>query len=354
VEIDFYGNYEDEPSHFALRKYEETTSTVRWDAYPGNNTDTGEYAVIDTWDWTWPSFVCDDEVVPDDSDDWSARTFRFNDTGKDEIVVKGTEESGAWGEARAWVYAFKVNLDVDGVDDADEEDPGGYIAFNDDDDDENGVPDWLDDAGSAAEDDLVKIDVFEHLPSNLAPGCIELEASTGLRVWNSATKGGLGNLVIPNGERALSRWYERWEVGSTLPDLWVEGYNGGGHLAVYYTTSDSNTPLGESDYPGGAVYPFGYNYDWVDLTGVWVDMEMADVEHIHEESVGGFVPLGGVKSIELFRVQPDGSVPVDSSHWRYGTMRRGRAVRCRCRLRTRTGWICRITSGSKGSRRVEI
>jgi len=49
-------------------------------------------------------------------------------------------------------------LGMSGGSDPGQEYPGGFLAFNDDDDNENGVPDF-DDIGDSTEDDLVAITI---------------------------------------------------------------------------------------------------------------------------------------------------------------------------------------------------
>ena len=137
-----------------------------------------------------------------------------------------------------------------------------------------------------------------------------------IKVWNDPHKGA-GNLLIPNGEN----FYRRWQVGSPPGTMWVEGketasfLSGESGLRLWYTPSD-DYPW----YPGAAQY----NPDLVSVTIVEVDMDMLGLVDDDEESVGGYIALGGEKQLTLWRVQPRGllqapgvppaGVPLDSGH----------------------------------------
>ena len=110
--------------------------------------------------------------------------------------------------------------------------------------------------------------------------------------------------------------YKQWAIGEAPASLWVEGSSSAGFLSgedglrLYYSPH-------EGSYPGAE-----YNPDLVSVTIVEVNMDMDGVDDDEEESVGGYVPLGGVKRVVLNRVkpvgdppgQPPGGVPLDGSH----------------------------------------
>jgi len=132
---------------------------------------------------------------------------------------------------------FDTRLNLDGVADGDEEEGGGYIAYNNDDDNENGVADWDETAENTAEDDLVEITLIDCLPSGIT-GFLELkvecDVSGNIKVWSSEHKGA-GNLVI-EGEGD-----EHWAIGSVPGSLWVEGSGTGtGQLSLGYSPTETS------------------------------------------------------------------------------------------------------------------
>jgi len=134
-----------------------------------------------------------------------------------------------WG----WVYPWdeadftvvEVDVDMDGVKDCfyqwpgvtEEIIPGGFIALNDDDDNNNGIPDNDPaDHPVTGEDDLVKITLRKVSPTNLS-GNVTLKKvpsdSTKIKIWENETKGG-NPVILP----------ATYSTPSALPEyLWVEG-----------------------------------------------------------------------------------------------------------------------------------
>jgi len=118
---------------------------------------------------------------------------------------------------------IEVDLDMEGVDDAKEETVGGFIALNDDDDDFDGVMDiddgynkdgipGNDDDVNMSENDLVKITLNKVLPESLT-GSLTLSAGNGIKIWQSAIKGGAA-LTLP----------VQFNTPADLPkELWIEG-----------------------------------------------------------------------------------------------------------------------------------
>ena len=193
-----------------------------------------------------------------------------------------------------------------GVADGDEEDPGAYIAYNNDDDNENGVPDYQETAENTSEDDLVEITLIDCLPdSNDLTGFLQLKVECGvagnIKVWSSEHKGA-GNLVIEGAGD------EHWAIGSVPGSLWVEGSGTGtGQLSLGYSPD-------EISFSGA---------DIVNVTIVQVHMNMDGVAESEEESVGGYIALGSDNTVlDLYVVsppwnpvpEPPTGVPFDSGH----------------------------------------
>lgn len=137
-----------------------------------------------------------------------------------------------------------IDLDMEDVAEADEQNPGGYICLNDDDDDRDGVIDYDDgynkdgefdneDDANADEDDLVKITIQRLHPADPARQVRLSKTDPGARVkvWSSPTKG-LGNeIVLP----------KDYSVAELPKELWVEGVATSGaerdvELKVAYAT----------------------------------------------------------------------------------------------------------------------
>lgn len=98
-----------------------------------------------------------------------------------------------------------------------EENPGAYIVFNGDDDNNNSVPDKDDSGNVAAEDDLEPMTIWPGLGS-VNSGSLTLEAVAGgvkVKVWDNADKSGA--VPLP----------KTWPASATIPStLYVEGYDG--------------------------------------------------------------------------------------------------------------------------------
>jgi hypothetical protein len=149
------------------------------------------------------------------------------------LIVTDEENPNRTDDANCVFYVMEALLNIDGVDDDDEENPGGYVSLNDDDDDGDGVVDYDDgynkdgipgtlDDTNPQENDLVEISLS--VSPSLSTGTMRLAfdkgAYTGLRVWNSPTKGDV-NMIIPNGDPPC--YYKEWPVQSMPTTLYVEG-----------------------------------------------------------------------------------------------------------------------------------
>jgi hypothetical protein len=124
-------------------------------------------------------------------------------------------------EDRIRATVVKVNLNMAGVpDDYREENPGGYISVNDDDDNNNGIPD-KDEAPVNGEDNLVAISL-SILPANLNCGEVELRVlgNTPAKVWKYSDK---RELIIPSNDPDHPSNCERWPPSQLPPTLYVEG-----------------------------------------------------------------------------------------------------------------------------------
>jgi hypothetical protein len=119
------------------------------------------------------------------------------------------------------IIVVRANLTMGGTPDGTEESVGGFIAYNDDDDNDNDTADWSD-ASVVGEDDMASLSLS--LSPSLSEGQVRLAITAGttkIKVWDSPTK---GNLVIPNG--SPPQYYKTWDLSSeSLPtgDYYVEG-----------------------------------------------------------------------------------------------------------------------------------
>jgi hypothetical protein len=107
---------------------------------------------------------------------------------------------------------------MEGVPENEEYSPGGRVAMNEDDDNNNDIED-KDEAPVNGEDDLVAISL-SILPANLDTGEMELKVvnATSVRIWSSADKQGL---IIPTGDPL--DWSKKWPVQQMPQTLYVEG-----------------------------------------------------------------------------------------------------------------------------------
>lgn len=97
------------------------------------------------------------------------------------------------------ITVVKVDLDISGVADADELDPGGYVGLNGD-------------------REIISLSIE---PDSLSIGTVKLDITSGtskIEVWDALTG---GNKVIPDGQN----YYKTWTVGSQPGSLYVEGIN---------------------------------------------------------------------------------------------------------------------------------
>ena len=151
------------------------------------------------------------------SDDWtlSGGIGEEKLTRKVYKTMRGTTTISCYCAYSSWwncsketnIHIVKVDLDIRGVKGGDElrgpdfaEDPalskeinpGGFIALNDDDDNNNGIPDKDESGPITGENDLVKITLNRVVPTELT-GDVTLKATAGgskIKLWQSSVKSG--------------------------------------------------------------------------------------------------------------------------------------------------------------------
>jgi len=183
---------------------------------------------------------------------------KFSDTGKFKVRLRVKDDDGVWSHdnpdpetwTNCYIYVFTMDLDIDGVPDSQEVEPGGFLPYNDDDDD--------------PENDLRAIFLGYEPPELAETGTyMELEipySDNDIRVWTDSDK---GTMVLPAG----SDYDILWPVGSQPSPLWVEGYQLGQAELYLYFTPDGQT------YPGGGPH----NSDRVKFIVFTCDVTSADV-----------------------------------------------------------------------------
>ena len=176
-----------------------------------------------------------------------------------------------------------VDMDMEGVKDeeysspdagkTEETVPGGFVAYNDDDDNGNGTADRLENGPVNNENDLVKITIKRPLPYTLIGYvCFNVTEGAGkVRIWTSQTKGGtpvtlpaIYPLSDPNFPKEL--YVEGYETSSGLRDV---------TLSAYYTVS------GKTFYDHIKLTIVDLNLTATDLYGTILDR--------NEEDPGAFI-----------------------------------------------------------------
>ncbi len=141
--------------------------------------------------------------------------FSANQVGDYTVRVQYTKEEATADDTSGTITVVEVDLDISGVNDEDEEYPGGYVGVNNDDDNSNDTLDKDESGTVSGEDDLVSISLSIS-PSSLDEGQAKLEATSGsskIKVWESSTKG--TEVTLP----------KTWDLSSeSVPaTLYVEG-----------------------------------------------------------------------------------------------------------------------------------
>lgn len=232
---------------------------------------TDEDGQIVDWRWYFPPGAYDIEYDPLP---WKVYC-KFSSQGTYTVKLEVEDDDGATGEYNCTVYVPKVDLDMTGVPDEDEVDPGGYIAVNTDDDNTNSTQDRNDNGTVDDEDDLVEITLS--MEPSVNEGYIKLQASPigeGLiKVWEDETKGTERNVLDP-----YDPSYAIWDLseGPFPPSLWVEGYH------VHNTKPCSGLIL---SYFNG----YTLDSDVVKFNPVEVRLTMDGVNEDNEEFPGNYI-----------------------------------------------------------------
>jgi len=148
------------------------------------------------------------------------------------------------------VDVVKVELTFDGVPEADEENPGGFLCLNGDDDNDDGTVDKDDVGPTTGEDDLRSLVV--DVAGGLTEGTVELtlpEGADKVALYEDADRS--GPVTLP----------DSWDMIELPVTLWVEGVE---------TSSAARDVRLQADYTG----PDGPCFDEVYLTELQVDLDV--------------------------------------------------------------------------------
>jgi len=175
------------------------------------------------WDWSETSGISYSEGPYLGYNDF-ASAFIYSDTiGYYNYVTAGGEnESGGTDSDTVIIHFYDLIMNIVGVGDE------GYIAVNNDDDNNNGVPD-CDESAVENEDDLIAI----HLTTDPLKlyGLVTLEIPDGsecLRIWSSPE---MTNRVIPEGESSHS-----WPASHLPSTLYVDAtYSSSGGNVINFS-----------------------------------------------------------------------------------------------------------------------
>ena len=179
----------------------------------------------------------------------------YDTPGKYTVSLRVKDDAGWWSSYYSCtVYVVKVNVNMEGVAEEKEINPGGYVPVNEDDDNGNGIEDRYDPGSVNGEDDLVAISlsVSPAYPI-LDSGELKLMEpnNSQLKVWEFSDR---RNLVIPNGNPL--KYYKMWTPQQLPQTLYVEG--------------TSPTLGGEALNFSYQVWPSGYDEDIIGVTTVRV------------------------------------------------------------------------------------
>ena len=180
----------------------------------------------------------------------------YDTPGKYTVSLRVKDDAGWWSVDyySCTVYVVKVDVDMEGVAEDKELNPGGYVPVNEDDDNDNGIEDRYDPGSVNGEDNLVAISlsVSPAYPI-LDSGELKLMVcNNSLKVWESADK---QNLVIPNSYPL--KYYKKWSPQQLPQTLYVEG-------------PSTTLPGGEGLNFSYIVEPSGYDEDKISVTVVGV------------------------------------------------------------------------------------
>ncbi|MHC4543338.1 MAG: PKD domain-containing protein, partial [Planctomycetota bacterium] len=178
------------------------------------------------WRWYWPpgSYGHIEGYPP-----WEA-WCKFNDTGIYTVRLEVEDNIGATDIFNCTVYVIKVDLDIVGMSESEEDDPGRYIAVNTDDNNTNSLQDKEEHGTVDNEDDLVEISLS--ITPSMDHGYIKLEVGQNvlLSAWEEPTK---GTSVIDPYHPTEPTMEATWDLSENpfpapFPEephpLWVEAY----------------------------------------------------------------------------------------------------------------------------------
>lgn len=180
-----------------------------------------------------------------------------------QAIIDGTtyvDDDG--GRARVTVVDFHIRADtnrdsnITAADDATSLKPGLFVAFNADDDNSNGTPDWQDTSQVAGENDLKPARmILDPLPASTSNQCyVKLSRSTfNARVWRTSDKsewnGLTGRILVADNSNTwdLTNSDSRTRFVHDKDNLAVEGFNTGAcTLTLDWTDSSLTAILSDS------------------------------------------------------------------------------------------------------------
>ena len=204
------------------------------------------------------------------------------------------------------LIVLEVDQDMVGVDDTSQKTeeivPGGFIALNQDDDDDNEIADKDENGPITDEDNLVMLTLYKVSPTDLT-GNVTLKAIAGgtkIKIWENQTKSGTP-ITLP----------ETYATPSDLPKyLWLEGFAN--------STSVRDITLALEYTIGGTTFD-----DRIKLTVVKVDVEVAGNDNDTHEIISvkdaskvpddHFVTAKGSGNIGLWATTVPDDIEVDDT-----------------------------------------
>ena len=162
----------------------------------------------------------------------------------------------------------EVQLSMDGVSEDNEEFPGNFIGLNNDDDNDNGVLDFLDDENddSSAEDDMLKIFLHNVNPSNNLSGTMtfdESSAGSKVTVWKPDYEDPYNKKKFE--KITLPETFDTPHEGGQIPWFYVEG--------ISHSISPRDVEFSLSYTVGGKTFK-----DVINLTVVGVNLKATDLD----------------------------------------------------------------------------
>ena len=255
------------------------------------------------WEWDLPGAAYDISYVGPYGEPDSCVKCKFNAVGKYNLYLDVTDNDGASDSDYAVVYV--VDMDI-----SSESGHNGYIAVNNDDDNENGIMDfWETQSMSIDDDDLVKFSIYGNTPSwgryESTGGRLMVNSDsvdTTIKAWDDKRHASLlFDYTID---------YKEWLfTGPFSHDVYIEGmYPSSG--------SPSADPYLEWHFynsPGIGMLNWDAT-EWITVVDVDMDMEGVQDEHpvtgtynsigaTEEITPGGMIAYEGLVKLTLKKVQ---------------------------------------------------